>query len=100
MLVVAGTIGLDPTKRETASAAFDVMREATLKEPGCISYQAFFDRGDPGTIFIFEQWKDEAALTAHFSAPHMADFGKAMGDFGVTSTDVQRYDVSAQSKLM
>ena len=100
MLVVAGTIVLDPAKRETASAAFNVMRDATLKEPGCISYQAYVDRADSGTIVSFEQWKDEAALTAHFGAPHMAEFGKAMGDFGVTSTDIQRYDVSAQSKLM
>ncbi len=100
MLVVAGTIVVDPAKRDTASAAFDIMREATLKEPGCISYQSYFDRADPGTIFIFEEWEDDAALTAHFTAPHMADFGKAMGDFGVKSTDIQRYDVSAQSKLM
>jgi quinol monooxygenase YgiN len=100
MLVVAGTIVLDPAKREVATAAFERMRAATLQEPGCRSYQAYLDRNDPGTLFIFEQWESEEALAGHFTAPHMAEFGKAMAGFGIKSTDVQKYVVSGQTKLM
>jgi quinol monooxygenase YgiN len=100
MLVVAGTIALDPAKRDAATVAFDAMREATLKEPGCLAYQAYFDRSDPGVLFLFERWESDAALKAHFAAPHMAEFGKAMGSFGIRSTDIIRYDVSADSTLL
>jgi quinol monooxygenase YgiN len=100
MLVVAGTIVIDPAKRLEAEAAFEKMRAATLKEPGCITYQAYFDRTDPGIIFMFEKWENEEALTAHFSTPHMADFGGAMGTFGVKATDVRKLEVSAETKLM
>jgi quinol monooxygenase YgiN len=100
MLVVAGTIVIDPSKAEIATAAFEKMRAATLKEPGCLEYQAYLGRTDPGTLFIFERWENDAALGAHFATPHMAEFGKAMGGFGVKSTDVQKYEVGAVTKLM
>lgn len=100
MLVVAGTIVIDPAKRPEAEAAFEKMRAATLKEPGCIAYQAYFDRTDPGIIFMFEKWENEEALNAHFVTPHMADFGGAMANFGVKATDVRKLEVSGETKLM
>jgi quinol monooxygenase YgiN len=99
MLVVAGTITLDPTKRSAAEAAFDRMRAATLAEAGCLAYQAYLDRTDPGTVFIFEKWRDQAALTAHFATPHMAEFGQALGSLGVAAMDVRKYEVSAEGDV-
>ena len=58
------------------------MRTATLAEPGCISYQAYLDRPDAGTVFIFEKWQSQADLDAHFATAHMAEFGAALGRFG------------------
>jgi quinol monooxygenase YgiN len=100
MLIVAGIIKIDPAKWPMLEAAFDAMREATLREAGCIEYQAYVDRKDKGTVLLLEKWKDDAALEAHFATPHMAEFGKAIGGAGVVSTDVRKYDVSAESKLM
>ena len=100
MLIVAGTIKIDPAKRAAMEAAFDKMREATLKEPGCLGYQAYLDRSEPGTLLIFEKWQSEEALNAHFVTPHMAEFGKALGGAGVLGSDVKKYVVSSESKLM
>jgi quinol monooxygenase YgiN len=100
MLVVAGTIVIDPAKRDAATAAFDKMRTATLREPGCLAYQAYFDRTDSGLLFLFEQWQSEEALAAHFATPHMAELGGAMGDFGVRSADVKKYAVTSETKIM
>ncbi len=99
MLVVAGTISIDPAQRATAEAAFDRMRTATLAEPGCISYQAYVDRADPGTVFIFERWRDQADLDAHFATPHMAEFGAALAGCGVRGMDVRKYVVSAEGPV-
>lgn len=100
MLIVAGTITIDPSRRAALEAAFDKMREATLKEPGCIAYQAYFDRSEPGTLLIFEKWESEDALNAHFVSPHMAEFGKALSGPDVLGSDVRKYAVSSESKLM
>lgn len=99
MLVVAGEIKLDPAKRAEADAAFAKMREATLKEPGCIAYQAYAGRDDAGTVFMFEKWQDQAALDAHFASPHMAEFGAALGGLGVTGMDVKKYEVSSEGNV-
>jgi quinol monooxygenase YgiN len=76
--------------------SFEKMRAATLKEAGCIEYQAYADRGDPGTLFMFEKWKDQAALDAHFTSPHMAEFGAALGGLGIRGMDVKKYVVSSE----
>ena len=34
------------------------------------------------------------------ASPHMAEFMGAAGSLGITGADIQRYDVSAKSKLM
>jgi len=99
MLVVAGTITLDPKQRAAAEAAFDRMRAATLEEPGCVSYQAYLDRHDPGTVFIFEKWQSQEALDAHFATPHMAAFGAALAGLGVTGMDVKKYIVTGEGTV-
>jgi quinol monooxygenase YgiN len=100
MIIVAGTIQIDAAKRAEVEAAFDKMRAATLKEVGCVAYQSYLDRGDAGTFFMFEKWENDEALKAHFNTPHMAEFGAALGKAGVKGTDVWKYEVGGESKLM
>jgi quinol monooxygenase YgiN len=99
MLVVAGVIQIDPNRRAAADEAFEKMRAATLTEEGCIEYQAYADRADAGTLFMFEKWKDQAALDAHFASPHMAEFGAALGGLGVRGMDVKKYVVSSEGAV-
>jgi quinol monooxygenase YgiN len=99
MLIVAGVIQIDPSRRQAAEQAFEKMRAATLREEGCIEYQVYVDRNDPGTLFMFEKWKDQAALDAHFASPHMAEFGAALGGFGIRAMDVNKYGVSSEGPV-
>ena len=99
MLVVAGTITLDPAQRGAAEAAFDRMRAATMNEEGCLAYEAYHDRKDPGTVFLFERWRSQADLDAHFATPHMAEFGAAIAGCGVTSMEVKKYVVSSEGPV-
>ncbi len=99
MLVVAGTIEVDPSRRSELEAAFDRMRVASLAEEGCLSYQAYVDRTDAGSFFVFEKWRSQDDLTAHFQTPHMAEFGGVLGGVGVLSMNVKKYDVSAEGEV-
>lgn len=95
MLVIAGTIRLDPAKREVAiAAARDVMRD-TRRETGCISYTFSADVEDAAVFHVFEEWESAAALGAHFQAPHMARFQAAAAGFGVKEMKLQRYEVAS-----
>jgi quinol monooxygenase YgiN len=94
MIVIAGHVTIDPQKREPAEAAAREMMQETRREAGCISYTFSADLERAGRFLIFEEWEGDEALRAHFAAPHMARFQKAMGGLGVREMKVQRYEVS------
>ncbi len=100
MIVVSGTFRVDPSQRETALEVGATMAAATLAETGCVTYGFWTDPSDPVRFRIFEEWDSAAALDAHFETEHMATFVVALGDLGVSDTDVSRYEVTTKSKLM
>jgi len=93
MVVIAGTITLDPAKRAAAVSAATDMMDATRKEPGCHSYTMSGDLADPGRFHIFEEWDSQAALEAHFATPHTASFQAAVGGLGIREMRVQKYEI-------
>ncbi|HEX8812625.1 MAG TPA: putative quinol monooxygenase [Terracidiphilus sp.] len=51
----------------------EILRALTMasrQEPGCVSYTPHSVYGDPDTIVIYEQYKDESALEAHQRSEH------------------------------
>lgn len=47
---------------------------ASREEPGCVNYVAHFLEGDLGTVLIYEQYVDEAALEQHRNTPHFHQY--------------------------
>ena len=99
MLVIAGTISIDPEKREAAIAAALAMMSETQKEEGCISYTFSADLSQAGDFRIFEEWASQEALDAHMKSPHMAKFQGEMGGFGVRGMKLQRYEIASVGPL-
>ena len=99
MIIIAGTIDFDSSKRSTLDEAFETMRAETLQEAGCHEYQCYVSRTSPGTAFFFEKWADEAALAGHMQSPHMAVFGKAFGAIGVKGVDIKKYSGATEGPL-
>jgi len=99
MIVIAGRIAMDPEKVEKAIPAAVEMMQETHKEAGCRAYVFSRDLREPGVFRIFEEWESQAALDAHFEAPHMARFQAAMGAFGIKEMKVERYEVSSKGPL-
>ncbi len=100
MIIVAGTITIDPAKADDAVAAMSKMMEATHKEAGNLAYNFARDIQDLAVFHVFEKWESEEALNTHMAEPHMAEFMEAMGGFGITGTEILKYEISAESNLM
>ncbi len=94
MLVVAGYIRFDPSRRKEALAAARAAMKATRQEPGCISYTFSADLEDESVFHVFEEWKNQAALDDHFSQPHMADFQKTIAGLGGLDMQIRRYAIA------
>ena len=99
MIVIAGTVSFDPAKSDEAFEAARWMMEETQKEEGNIAYIFSSDLREDGVINIFEHWTDQAALDFHFTSPHMAEFQKKMGAFGIRGMEVKKYEVSSVGPL-
>ena len=100
MIVVSGILTIDPAQADRAEELTAALVAETRKEPGNITYEYTRAHGDAGHWRVFEEWADEDALNAHMGSPHMAEFMGAAGELGISAVDIQRYEVSAKSKLM
>jgi quinol monooxygenase YgiN len=55
---------------------FSKLTDESRKEPGCLMYQVHRHRTEPRRFYIYEQYKDDAALEAHRAAPHFLECAK------------------------
>ena len=46
------------------------------KEPGCAMFQVHRHRTEPRRFFIYEQYKDDAALEAHRNTAHFLQYAR------------------------
>ncbi len=92
MLILSGTVKMQPQDIAAIRDATLVMIAATRAEEGCIEYEFSEVIGEPGTMRIFERWESVDALQAHFAAPHMAEWQEAMKSVTVHSRDLARYE--------
>ncbi|WP_217354188.1 putative quinol monooxygenase [Ruegeria arenilitoris] len=90
MLIVTGTVEVSPEGVEKADKAAQAMVADTVKEPGCLVYEFSRILGHPTQFRVYEEWQDQAALDAHFAAPHMAAFQAVLSEVGVVSSDIYR----------
>ena len=48
---------------------------------------------------MFEIWRDQAAIEAHFKAPHMAPWRAAGAELGVFERKLSLYEVASERAL-
>ena len=80
MMIVA-KLTIKPEKIKAFTDAAKDIIEKSNKEPGCKSYQLYQDPYD-NTKFVFvEEYKNQAAVDAHFAADYFKAFGPKISDF-------------------
>ncbi len=56
--------------RENIAQILHDLALASRQEPGCVTYVPHHMDGDPETVLIYEQYRDQVALDAHRASPH------------------------------
>ena len=98
-LIVAGTIRVPPQNLEAFRPHMLAMMTATRAEDGCLAYSYAEDVAEPGLIRVFEAWTSQAALDAHFNAPHLADWRASWPRYGVGERALVAYEVASQREV-
>jgi quinol monooxygenase YgiN len=63
-----------PEDREEIARILHELTPLSRQEDGCVSYDPHTVEGDPDTIVIYEQYRDQAALEFHRGTPHFAKY--------------------------
>jgi len=100
MLVIGAQIRLLEENMEAIAELCRTMVTETLKEEACISYAFSSDFCEPGLVRIFEVWKSQEGLEAHFATPHMAAFQTGMKALSPQGTVANKYEVSSVVDMM
>ncbi len=99
MIVVTGEIEFHPEDAWPAMAAALQLMEATEKEEGCLVYRFYSDILNPRRFRVYEEWRDEAALKAHFEAPHMKIFREKTAKLRVLERRIYKMNVDVVSPI-
>jgi quinol monooxygenase YgiN len=84
MIVLAVTWIANSGREDEVAEIFTQLQTASRQEPGCLMYIVHCHQDDPRTFFIYEQYRDDAALQAHRDSPHFQKYAvKALKDIGV-----------------
>ncbi len=76
MVVLAVTWMAKVGHEAEVATLFEKLTEQSRQEPGCSMYQVHRHKTESRRYFIYEQYKDDAALEAHRNAPHFLQFAR------------------------
>jgi quinol monooxygenase YgiN len=95
MIVAKLNVKTDKVKAFT-EAAKEII-EKSNKEPGCKSYQLYQDPYD-NTKFVFvEEYKNQAAVDAHFASDYFKAFGPKISDLVAEPTKIKIISVATET---
>ena len=63
-----------PEDREQIQEALRELTAASRKEPGCVTYIPHTLEDDTDTVFIYEQYRDQAAREVHAASAHFQKY--------------------------
>ena len=76
MVVLAVTWMAKAGRENDVTAIFAKLTEESRKEPGCTTYQVHRHKTEPRRFFIYELYKDDAALEAHRTTSHFLQYAR------------------------
>jgi quinol monooxygenase YgiN len=100
-IIIAGTIDFaNASKRDEAMQTASVLQKKTRdEEPGCLAYVFSPDPCQPQRICVYELWRDEASLAAHFKHPNYLNMRDALGRIGLAGADNNKYRVDLREPV-
>ncbi|NJK95351.1 MAG: antibiotic biosynthesis monooxygenase [Bacteroidales bacterium] len=96
--IIAAKIYIKPEKINEFTKLFQGMTDSTLKEPGCTGYQLYQNPYEKSSFLVYETYKNQAAIDAHFAAPYFKSYGEKIGVLTSKPTEISIYDVAGETK--
>ena len=62
-----------PDDRQRVHELITALAHASRQEPGCVTYIPHSVDGEPDTVVVYEQYRDQQALDAHRASKHFKE---------------------------
>jgi len=92
MIIVKGEVRFGEGEIARLTPAFAANIAATRAEEGCEAYAYAVDVADADLLRISEAWRDEAAMNAHMTAPHMAELMAVLATARIEAMKIDAYE--------
>jgi quinol monooxygenase YgiN len=100
VIIITGTISIDPAKRSGCLDATVPLQAATRRdEPGCLSYVFAPDPVDDSAISVCELWDSADNLNAHFLHPNYFGMRQLFGEWAITGAVTAKHRVDATAPV-
>ncbi|MGN6819407.1 MAG: putative quinol monooxygenase [Sphingomonas sp.] len=91
MIIVTGSVTAKPDRFELLLEACLAHVHRSRVEDGCLSHAVHIDAENPRRLVFFEEWRDLAALKAHFVTPGIAELMAAIREHAASSERITTY---------
>lgn len=98
MIILAGTVRIQPGMRDKAIPHIQTMVAASRVETGCTAFDFSIDIFDDHLVRVFEIYESQAALDAHRDTPHFAAWRAGWAECGIGDRAISEYDATARKK--
>lgn len=98
MVIVAGSLQINPDQREAFLDRKAAGMRAARAEPGCLEYAFSADPTDPARVLVIERWARQEDLDAHLAATQTRRAASRAGE-PPTTASIFVYDVTAERPL-
>ena len=88
MIIITGSVALDPARRDKALVLGCEHSARSRAEEGCISHNCYIDAEDANRMHFFEQWRDMEAVQKHFAVPESGAFVSEIAALAVKSPEI------------
>ncbi|MBK7133776.1 MAG: antibiotic biosynthesis monooxygenase [Bacteroidales bacterium] len=95
MMIIARLTVKPERAKDFVEAAKDIIAKSNAEE-GCLYYQLFQDPYDNSKFVFVEEYKNQAAVDAHFAAEYFNAFGPKISDMLVGAAEIKVVTVAKE----
>ncbi|MBN2814909.1 MAG: antibiotic biosynthesis monooxygenase [Bacteroidales bacterium] len=95
-MIIHARVFVKPDHVADFVTAAKAMVDSSNMEPGCISYQLFRHAYDSTQFIFVEEWKDQAAIDAHFAMPYFVTWGPKTNEWMAKPAELNIFNASSK----
>jgi quinol monooxygenase YgiN len=99
MVIVIARFRPRPERRDDLVALLEEVQAASRLDEGCLHYGYYTEIADPLSFIAVEEWRDDEALAAHLSQPHVARLIAALPQLGDGRPEIAAHQVAGSGPL-